>query len=153
VRGGCLPFRVTTLRTSYYPVCLPLPTLAAPTLAARSHHFGGHLFGTSDSFQVLGSAVEANVLAPMMNTWAVARCAKLNHSGNLTTCRPVKSAVPIQRPAGCRYWHGSRKGAVRKRSQRQTKLMATKRRTKNQWRVLGQKRPGAKKSKGVRSEA
>ena len=32
-----------------------------PSVAARSQHFGGRLFGTSDSFQVLGSAVEANV--------------------------------------------------------------------------------------------
>jgi hypothetical protein len=52
--GGRLSFRVTTLRTV-------IRSRLSPTLAARSQHFGGRLFGTSDSFQVLGSAVEANV--------------------------------------------------------------------------------------------
>jgi hypothetical protein len=47
-------FRSETLRTV-------IRSRLSPTLAARSQHFGGRLFGTSDSFQVLGSAVEANV--------------------------------------------------------------------------------------------
>jgi hypothetical protein len=50
---------------------------------------------------------------------------------------------------------GSRKGAVRKRSQRQTKMMGQKRWTKRSRRTgefMSQKKPGTKKYKGVRRE-
>jgi hypothetical protein len=51
---------------------------------------------------------------------------------------------------------GSRKGAVRKRSQRQTKMMGKKRwtkRSKASGKFMSQKKAGAKKYKGVRGEA
>lgn len=50
---------------------------------------------------------------------------------------------------------GSRKGAVRKRSQRQTKMMGQKRWTKRRratGEFMSQKKPGTKKYKGVRRE-
>jgi hypothetical protein len=50
----------------------------------------------------------------------------------------------------------SRKGAVKKRSQRQTKLMGQKRwtkRSKASGEFMSQKKAGAKKYKGVRREA
>ena len=50
---------------------------------------------------------------------------------------------------------GSRKGVVKKRSQRQTKTMGQKRwtkRSKASGEFLSQKRPGVKKYKGVRRE-
>jgi hypothetical protein len=50
----------------------------------------------------------------------------------------------------------SRKGAVRKRSQRQTKLMGKKawtKRSRESGEFLSQKKPGAKKYKGVRRES
>jgi hypothetical protein len=50
---------------------------------------------------------------------------------------------------------GSRKGAVKKRSQRQTKMMGQKRwtqRSKASGEFLSQKKPGTKKYKGVRRE-
>lgn len=51
--------------------------------------------------------------------------------------------------------HNSRKGAVRKRSQRQTKLMGKKawtKRSRKTGEFMAQKKPGAKKFKGVRRE-
>jgi hypothetical protein len=51
---------------------------------------------------------------------------------------------------------GTRKGAVRKRSQRQTKLVGQKRWTKRSratGEFMSQKKPGAKKYKGVRRES
>jgi hypothetical protein len=51
---------------------------------------------------------------------------------------------------------GSRKGAVRKRSQRQTELIGQKRwtkRSKASGEFMSQKKAGAKKYKGVRREA
>jgi hypothetical protein len=50
---------------------------------------------------------------------------------------------------------GSRRGAVKKRSQRQTKMMGQKRwtkRSKASGEFLSQKKPGTKKYKGVRRE-
>jgi hypothetical protein len=50
---------------------------------------------------------------------------------------------------------GSRKGAVKKRSQRQTKMMGQKRwtkRSKASGEFMSQKKPRAKKYKGVRRE-
>ncbi len=50
---------------------------------------------------------------------------------------------------------GSRKGAVKKRSQRQTKMMDQKRwtkRSKASGEFMSQKKPGTKKYKGVRRE-
>jgi hypothetical protein len=50
---------------------------------------------------------------------------------------------------------GSRKGAVRKRSQRPTKMMGQKRWTKRSrasGEFMSQKKPGTKKFKGVRRE-
>ena len=50
---------------------------------------------------------------------------------------------------------GSRKGAVRKRSQRQTKMMGQKRwtkRSRTSGEFMSQKKPGTKKFKGVRRE-
>ena len=50
---------------------------------------------------------------------------------------------------------GSRKGAVRKRSQRPTKMMGQKRWTKRSHasgEFMSQKKPGTKKYKGVRRE-
>lgn len=50
---------------------------------------------------------------------------------------------------------GSRKGAVKKRSQRQTTLMGQKtwtKRSRASGEFLSQKKPGAKKYKGVRRE-
>jgi hypothetical protein len=50
---------------------------------------------------------------------------------------------------------GSRKGAVRKRSQRQTKMMGQKRWTKRSratGEFMSQKKPGTKKYKGIRRE-
>ena len=50
---------------------------------------------------------------------------------------------------------GSRKGAVRKRSQRPTKMMGQKRWTKRSrasGEFMSQKKPGTKKYKGVRRE-
>jgi hypothetical protein len=52
--------------------------------------------------------------------------------------------------------HGTRKGAVRKRSQRQTKMVGQKRWTKRSrasGEFMSQKKPGVKKYKGVRREA
>ena len=49
----------------------------------------------------------------------------------------------------------TRKGAVKKRSQRQTKLMGQKRwtkRTRSSGEFMSQKKPGARKYKGVRRE-
>ena len=50
---------------------------------------------------------------------------------------------------------GRRKGAVKKRSQRQTKMMGVKRWTKRSrasGEFMSQKKPGTKKYKGVRRE-
>jgi hypothetical protein len=50
---------------------------------------------------------------------------------------------------------GTRKGAVKKRSQRQTKMMGQNRwtkRSKASGEFLSQKKPGTKKYKGVRRE-
>jgi hypothetical protein len=50
---------------------------------------------------------------------------------------------------------GSRKGSVRRRSQRQTKMMGQKRWTKRSrasGEFMSQKKPGTKKYKGVRRE-
>ena len=50
---------------------------------------------------------------------------------------------------------GTRKGAVKKRSQRQTKMMGQKRWTKRSrasGEFMSQKKPGTKKYKGVRRE-
>ena len=50
---------------------------------------------------------------------------------------------------------GTRKGAVKKRSQRQTKLMGQKRwtkRTRSSGEFMSQKKPGARKYKAVRRE-
>jgi hypothetical protein len=53
------------------------------------------------------------------------------------------------------YGDNARRGAVRKRSQRKTKMMGKKRWTKRSRRsgeFMAQKKPGAKKFKGVRRE-
>jgi hypothetical protein len=50
---------------------------------------------------------------------------------------------------------GTRKGAVKKRSQRQTKVMGQKRwtkRSRSSGEFMSQKKPGTKKYKGVRRE-
>jgi hypothetical protein len=50
---------------------------------------------------------------------------------------------------------GTRKGAVKKRSQRHTKMMGQKRwtkRSRSSGEFMSQKRPGTKKYKGVRGE-
>jgi hypothetical protein len=50
---------------------------------------------------------------------------------------------------------GTRKGSVRKRSQRQTKMMGQKRwtkRSRGSGEFMSQKKPGTKKYKGVRRE-